>query len=241
MTRAQVAQLWTLQQVDVEIERATAERDAHEATLAGDPTQAARAALAQATRATQVRGERQRTAETTLDETRHRLQQQEVRLYAGSVPAKDLDKLQHEIEHLRAIQATQEEAVLAAMEAVEVAERAVVGRQLALRAAEEAHERDRVRAGTQLSAVEVRLAALSRQRQEQAARCSPDMLTRYESVRRAHGGRALAEVRDETREEGRAHICQGCRVKLTDVAYQRARTATELALCSNCGRILYIP
>ena len=93
VTRAQIAQLWALQQVDGEIERASAEEDALRASLAADAAQGARASLAQAERAVEVRSQREHQAEAVLDETRRRLQQQESRLYGGAVPAKDLSKL----------------------------------------------------------------------------------------------------------------------------------------------------
>ncbi|MBF6592371.1 MAG: hypothetical protein IVW57_17815, partial [Ktedonobacterales bacterium] len=84
-------------------------------------------------------------------------------------------------------------------------------------------------------------AELRGRRQERAAACASDQLARYEGLRRAHSGRAVAEVREEVHEGVRGYVCQSCRVKLIDVAYQRARAAHDLVLCSNCGRILYIP
>lgn len=240
MTRAQTAQLWALQQVDLEIERATAEQEAIHAALAADAAEAARASLAQAQRAVEVRSRREREAETAFEETRRRLKQQETRLYSGGVPAKDLDKLQHEIEHLRTTQATQEETLLAAMESTEVARKAVVTREGTLRKAEASQASDRERAAAQLAAVTTRLDDLLERRTERAAAAAPELVARYEALRRSHGGRAMAEVREETHDDVRAHVCQGCRVKLTDAAYQRARAATELSLCPNCGRILYV-
>jgi predicted nucleic acid-binding Zn-ribbon protein len=241
MTRAQVAQLWALQQVDGEIERASAEQDALRSTLATDAAQSARAALAQARRALEARAQRERQAEAALEETRQRLQQQQERLYAGSVPAKDLDRLQREIEHLRITQATQEEDLLAAMEATEDATKVIAARQRALREVEASQSTEHERATAQLAIITARLDELRGQHAERLGDCAPELVARYEALRRSHAGRALAEVREETHDTVRAHICQGCRVRLTDAAYQRARAATELPLCPNCGRILYVP
>ncbi|MBF6592766.1 MAG: hypothetical protein IVW57_19820, partial [Ktedonobacterales bacterium] len=145
MTRAQVAQLWAVQQVDLEIERAEAEREALRQALATDAAQTARVALAQATRRAQASAQRLREAEAALEEMRRRLQRQEARLYAGGVPAKDLGKLQQEIEHMQATRATQEDTVVTAMVSAEEAQAAVEGRRQALRETEGARTEERAR------------------------------------------------------------------------------------------------
>ena len=57
-------------------------------------------------------------------------------------------------------------------------------------------------------------------------------LTQYERVRSAYQGHAVAKV-----ERGR---CTGCRIALPTGDLQQARTAKDLVLCGNCGRILYV-
>lgn len=233
MTRADLAQLWALQAHDLKLERALAERDALDTALATDRAAAARAALAREQRRAQARAAQQREVETTLDVTTTRLRQQEGRLFGGAVGAKDLGKLQHEIEHLQALRAEQEEAVLGAMAASEAAEVAVRALRDGLAAAEGEQERERVGLRERLAQAPAQLARLRAERDALAATCAPKLAARYNALRRSHGGRALAEVHNG--------VCQACRVTISDNVLRRARTGAELVPCNNCGRILYIP
>ncbi len=232
MLRAQLADLHALQQLDLEIERAGVEIEALRRTLATDRTAAARSAHEQSQRTMKASAGRMQAAETTLAETRERLKRQETRLYGGQVSAKDLGKAEQEIAHLKTLVATQEDALLAAMLAAEESQAAADARRRALAEAETLHERERTDAAAKLEQTTTHLAALRSQRDAQAAAISPEALARYETIRRTHGGRAVAEAR--------GGVCSACRVTLTAVVLQRARLAVELPLCDNCGRILYL-
>lgn len=232
MTRAQLAELHTLQQLDSDIERANAEMEALRRMLAADPTAPARAAHAASARTAQTQARRMGAAEATLAETRERLKRQETRLYSGQVSAKDLGKAQQEIEHLKSLVATQEDALLAAMLEAEEAQALAEARQRELVGAEGSRERERTDATAKLAQATERLERLRAARGQQAATFASEVLARYEAIRRTHGGRAVAEAR--------AGVCSACRVTLTPAAMQRARVATDLPLCDNCGRILYL-
>lgn len=232
MSRAEVAELHALQQVDSEIERVTAEVDALRAALAADPTAPARASEAQSARTARSAAGKVRAAEETVSETRERLKRQETRLYAGQVSAKDLGKAQQEIEHLRTLAASQEDALLTLMLEAEEAQAAAETRRRELAEALGAHEREHTETATKLEQATARLEQLRGERARQAAKSSPELLARYEVVRRAHGGRAVAEVR--------GGVCSACRVTLTPATLQRARIAADLPLCDNCGRILHL-
>jgi predicted nucleic acid-binding Zn-ribbon protein len=233
MTRAQVADLHTLQQLDAEIERVTIEGEALRRALETDPTEPARAALATSERAAEASAARMRQAEATLEDTHTRLKRQEARLYGGQVSAKDLGKAQQEIEHLQALRASQEDALLMVMMDAEEAQSAVAARRQALAEAERARDQDRSDQATRLEQVTARLEQVRTERNQRAAALAPELLARYEALRRSHGGRAVAEVR--------SNVCSACRVTLTPATLQRARIAGDLPLCDNCGRILYLP
>lgn len=232
MSKAQIADLWALQQLDLEIERAAAEQETLRATLATDTTRSARVALAQRARDLQAREQRQKSAESALEETRTRLDRQEKRLYGGAVNAKDIDRAQAEIEHLRTMRAEQEEGVLTAMLAIEEAQTQVDGLRAALETTVATQQRDQAAARERLAALEPHLAEQRAAREAQAALCTDAMLARYNGLRRAHAGRALAEVRNR--------VCQVCRVTLADSTMQHARAGGDFVLCDNCGRILYL-
>lgn len=232
MTRAQVAELWALQQFDSEIDRLTAEEDATNRALAADPTQPARARLQAAQRAAAERGRAVRDAETALEDTQTRLKRQEARLYGGGAAPKELGALQQEIAHLQATRAAQEESLLEAMMAAEQAQATTAKLEAALHEAERARERERAELAARLEAVTVRLADVRERRTQHAAACDAPSLARYEAVRKARGGRGVAEVR--------GGVCQACRVTVTPATLQKARSGAELVPCPNCGRILYV-
>jgi uncharacterized protein len=232
MTRAHLAELYALQQLDLEIGRADVEMEALRRALATDPAAALRVAHAESARIAQANARRMQAAETTLSETRERRKRQEARLYSGQVSAKDLGKAEQEIEHLKTLITTQEDALLEAMMAAEETQAVMDARSRELNDAEVARDRERAESATKLEQVTARLERLRAERATQAAAISAELLARYEAIRRSHGGRAVAEVR--------GGVCAVCRVTLTLAALQRARVAADLPLCDNCGRILYL-
>lgn len=232
MTRAQVAELWTLQQLDSEIDRLAAEEDATNRALAADPTQPARARLQAGQRTAAERGRALRDAEAALEDTQTRLKRQEARLYGGGASPKELGALQQEIAHLQTTRATQEEALLEAMMAAEQAQAEAAKLEAALREAARAREHERAALAARLSAVSERLSAVRERRAEHAAACDAPSLARYEAIRKPRGGRGVAEVR--------GGVCQACRVTVTPATLQKARSGAELVPCPNCGRILYV-
>lgn len=231
MTRAQVADLWTLQQLDSEIDRLAAEEEAARRALASDPAAPARARLQAGQRSAADRARAVRDAEATLDDTQTRLKRQEARLYGGGASPKELGALQQEIAHLQTIRSTQEESLLAAMMTAEEAQAAATKLETALRDAEQARARETAELEARLASLGERLASIREQRARQAADCDAALLARYDVVRKARGGRGVAEVR--------GGVCQACRVTVTAATLQKARTAAELVSCPNCGRILY--
>lgn len=232
MTRAQVAELWTLQQLDSEIDRLAAEEEAVNRALAADPTQPHRARLQASQRAAAERARVVRDAEAALDDIQARLKRQESRLYGGGASPKELGALQQEIAHLQATRATQEESLLEAMMAAEQTQANIARLEAALRDAQTARERERVELTTRLDALVQRLSDLREQRTRHASACDTSALARYEAVRRSRGGRGVAEVR--------GGVCQACRVTVTPATLQKARSGAELVACPNCGRILYV-
>ena len=231
MTRAQVAQLWALQQLDSEIDRLVAEEEATRRALAADPTAPARARLQASRRVAADRARQVREAEAGLDDLQTRLKRQEARLYGGSASPKELGALQQDIAHLQSTRAAQEEALLVAMLAAEEAQATASSHEAALREAQRARGHETAELEARLAALGERLAGLREQRVEQSAACDAAALARYEVVRKAHGGRGVAEAR--------GGVCQACHVSITPATLQKARAAAELIPCPNCGRILY--
>lgn len=73
---------------------------------------------------------------------------------------------------------------------------------------------------------------VSTQRKDLVATLDPSEVQRYESLRLAKGGVAVAKV-----ERG---LCQACRMSLPTQQQQRVRIGRQTVLCSSCGRMLIL-
>ncbi|MCI0824382.1 MAG: hypothetical protein J4N84_08655, partial [Chloroflexi bacterium] len=69
-------------------------------------------------------------------------------------------------------------------------------------------------------------------RLELAASLEPAAVQKYEGLRKAKGGLAVAKV-----ERG---LCQACRMSLPTKQAQQVRNGHQDVLCSTCGRILFV-
>src|SRR5262249_52446689 len=72
-----------------------------------------------------------------------------------------------------------------------------------------------------------------KERRELEKHLSEDLLPRYERVRKARGGIAVAEARDE--------LCQVCKVRIRPQVFQEIRKNDQIIACDACQRILYFP
>lgn len=232
MSRIVVADLFALQELDLEIDRVAGEIEALRRGMGEDATRAEReSALRMRKRAEQERKAAQ-VAENALHDLEARIQKQEQRLYGGGAGSRDLGAMQTELMHLKAAHETQEEGVLERMLAAEEAETAAREAVRTLRQVERSWEDKRQEMGARITTDETQLGALRERRAQQTAGVEADTLRRYDALRRTHGGRALALVQGNT--------CQVCRVAVGSAAVQRARTGAELVPCPNCGRILFV-
>ena len=154
-------------------------------------------------------------------------------LYSGTVTApRELQALQDEAASLRRrIGALEDqllvvmedlEPVAAEVEALDVALAAAAGRAAALRATVAAEER----------AIDDELAQVAASRAALAGNVPPDLLTRYERIRKRVGGVGIARL------DG--HRCTGCHLELPnrEVDELRRAPADQVVLHEECGRIL---
>ena len=170
--------------------------------------------------------------EADVETVRQREDRDQRLIDSGSVSAKDITGLQHELESLKRRQGDLEDQVLELMERREVAE-------AALQAARDGQQR----AATELErAVQLRDDALaditdSTARHEAAraavaAQVPPPLLSLYDRVRTQNGATGAALLK--------ARQCQGCRIELfgKELAAVRSADPSEVVRCDNCGRIL---
>jgi predicted nucleic acid-binding Zn-ribbon protein len=183
------------------------------------------------TEVTDLRRE-QRRLEADVDQVRQRSDRDQQRMRASSVPARELESLQHEVQTLARRQSELEDGVLELMERKEEAE---------ARAATLRTEADQVRAereasaaarDTEFAGIDAEAAARTAERAATSGEIPGDLLALYEKVRASAGGVGAAALRKRR--------CEGCRLELAGTELRAARTAPPDAVlrCENCRRIL---
>jgi len=77
------------------------------------------------------------------------------------------------------------------------------------------------------------LDAYLKERKEIAASVPPDLISRYERVRKHRGGIGVAAARNE--------VCEICQVRIRPQVFQEIRRNDQIIACDACQRILYDP
>jgi uncharacterized protein len=227
------ATLYQLQQLDLELERLTAEQQTLVNSLQGDSVlKKLRAEQAIAQQQLHTGLQAQKEAEWALEELDRRLRLQEQRLYSGIVTnSKELYALQQEVQHLRAQQSRQEEMALEVILATETLQEVATTRAEALRLAEEKWAEANTAGVIRRDQLETKRQELQAKREQFVSDIDAEVLKHYEALKRTKQGRAVSKVEQNS--------CQWCRVILTPSELQRVRVSADLQMCSNCGRILY--
>ena len=234
MSTTQVAaQLFQLQQLDLDLDRLRSELQVVNNSLQGNPKiRKLRAEYASAQQQLQAGLQQQKEAEWGLEDVSRRLATQEQRLYNGiTVTAKELQTLQQEVQRLRAQQSRQEETVLELIDVAESLQEEAQRRLTALKQAEEDWEQESAASIARHDQLQARQQELESKRTELTKVFDETLLARYAALKRSKQGRAISRVEQNS--------CQWCRVILTASELQRVRISPELQTCMNCGRILY--
>jgi len=141
--------------------------------------------------------------------------------------------LQHEIEHTQqGIRRIEDEILNLMMEAE--------AGQSDLKAAEARLKEDQQKVNTKRKQLEEEnkrdlgaLEAYLKERKEIDASVSPDLMFRYERVRKLRGGIGVAAARNE--------VCEICKVRIRPQVFQEIRRNDQIIACDACQRILYDP
>lgn len=170
-------------------------------------------------------------SEADVEQVTTRLERDEKRLADGSTSAKELEKLQHEVQTLSARRSELEEVELEIMLRIDsIKERLQELRveEATLNAAsEEIHSRKVVASET----IELEIASLIEERKAIAATVDGALLELYEKIR-SNSGTGAAAMR-----EGR---CDGCHLAINSVEISRMKTlpSDEVVRCEECRCIL---
>jgi uncharacterized protein len=139
--------------------------------------------------------------------------------------------LAHEISMARSAIVKLEDEQLELMEQGEATQKEVAAAQHASEEARREIARQTVELDSRETNLKAELARLEAERAVLAGEADPEILTRYERLRRTKGERVVVGI---------AHgVCGGCHMKLPAQILISCQTSPELVPCANCGRILY--
>ena len=141
--------------------------------------------------------------------------------------------LQHEIEHAQQGIRKIEDEILNLMMEAETG-------QSELKAAEAHLKEDQQKVHTERKQLEEEnkrdlgaLEAYVKERKEIDASVPPDLISRYERIRKHRGGIGVAAARNE--------VCEICQVRIRPQVFQEIRRNDQIIACDACQRILYDP
>jgi uncharacterized protein len=141
--------------------------------------------------------------------------------------------LQHEIEHTQTAIRKVEDEILNLMMEAEALQTEIKTSEARLKEDQQGVEKERRKLDEQnqqdLSALEAYL----KERKEIETTISSDLVPRYERIRKARGGIAVAAARD--------YVCEICKVRIRPQIFQEIKRNDQLIACDACQRFLYDP
>jgi predicted nucleic acid-binding Zn-ribbon protein len=155
--------------------------------------------------------------------------QEENRLFAGGLSARDADYLRREVEMLRDRVSKMEDSVLELMEAREEAEQEA--QRLSDEVAAAGQEKSRLEEliAAAWSEIDASIAIEEERKARLVPHVDPDLLALYEELRRSRDGAVVGELRDG--------VCTACNLKLSAAEENEARRE-DPARCIHCRAIL---
>ena len=173
-----------------------------------------------------------REIENQVKDQKYKIEQNESTLYSGRIHnPKELQDLQNDVAALKRYLAVLEDRQLEAMLAVEDYEANFTQASNAAAQArghfEEQHAHLRAEKTNLLGTID----RYEIERQTVVIMVQPQDQTLYDNLRKIRSGVAVAHIIDKS--------CSACGSMLTPALVQSASSATQLARCTSCGRVLY--
>ena len=227
-------QLYSLQELDLVLSQIDHQITGAEAELgAGNTIDQIEAALQAETDRLQEVRRLHRQHQLEADSQRERSAQLDSQLYSGAITnSRDLQSLDQEASNARGLLQERDAELLELSIQEEEAQKrsSELENKLAETQAVWTARKAELLEQTEQLAMERR--SVEGKRGSLAATLEAAALHRYESLRKAKGGVAVAKV-----ERG---LCQGCRMALPTQQQQKIRSGRQTVLCSTCGRILFL-
>ena len=227
-----VRELFDLQTVDHEIDSRVA-RLAEIDKLLGDetPLLALRSQVAELKASLQKSTTSQDELDGVVAVFTGKVEAAEARLYSGTVTnSRELEDLQADIAMIKRQREEQEEQLLMVLDEVEGTQTEYDGASAELGNTEAKWQGEQTAMAGEQTQMSDELTAFKGDRENRAGKVPPPELALYEQVRKVHGGKAVARMRNNT--------CESCRVEVPTKQAQAVRTATSPERCPNCGLIL---
>jgi len=230
----QAFHLYRLQQIDSQIDQASAAISDLDQLLAGDDSIVnARQSLAELRKLLHHDQQSLKEVEAAVREQQIKIAQNESSLYSGKVRnPKELQDLQKEIDSLKKYLSQLEDKQLEIMIAVEERESQVEQAQKSTHDAEAIFAE---KTAGWLGQKEGLLRSLERLKTERATVIPPisdENMKLYETIRKRKSGVAVTTAREGS--------CVVCGASIRPMELQSARIAQDLVYCTTCGRILYV-
>ena len=177
--------------------------------------------------------QKQSTQTLELQAIEDRVKALDSRLYGGAVKSpREMESGFSELQIAKEQAQQAEDQLLAMMVELEEAEKRMARSSEELVRMDEERGKSLVTLGEERTTLLKQLEGLTKDRGEMVSHADPEHLVRYEKVRQARQGYAVARV-----ERG---MCQGCRLTLPTHEMQRLRSGSEPIQCNSCARILYL-
>jgi predicted nucleic acid-binding Zn-ribbon protein len=144
---------------------------------------------------------------------------------------KEYQSILKEIETFEAKNSHMEDEVISLLEALDLLESEVKGKEVELDAQRRHYEEEKKKMAEELSSIAVELDACALKSSEIKKSISADILRKYEQIKGAARGVAVVSVWKE--------ICAGCHMSIPPQLYNELQKTAVLITCPNCSRIIY--
>ena len=176
----------------------------------------------------------QRASELELKALEEKKHHESRRLYEGRITAtRELQALQMEVGSLERQRQRLDDQILRRMEEITTARATGAATTEASGEAERALKVMRRRYDRESSRIQGLIAAKQPERDKIASRVTPDVLRRYEEIRRRNHNIAAVRIQNGA--------CGGCRMKVGSNVYRRMQTQDSYVFCESCSRYLFLP
>ena len=227
-------QLYSLQEVDLDLDRLDSQRAEAEQDLDRIPAfESMESGLREEEQRRDEFQSQQKVRQLDVETLRERSAHLEGQLYGGAVAnPRDLESLGQEASNVREQLEKQDADLLELSIQAEESREKCSSLQQRLSDTRSSWETRQAELKERLAGLAVEQEATSAKRVALAADMEPDALQRYDGLRRAKGGLAVAKV-----ERG---LCQACRMSLPTTQRQQVRNGRQIVQCSTCGRMLFL-